>query len=151
MKIEKLLSVLENQKKDLQALLQTMEKKQEALVTRNTTALEEIIRQEEKLLLKVQNNEEKRLDSIIEIYKQLNLSNNDFKISNLLTVLEGKTDAGQIKMLKAYNNSIKGFITEIMKLNKQNMFLIQHTRQFVSETISAILDTTTKSLIDKKG
>ncbi len=151
MKIEKLLTVLENQKKDLQSLLEAIRKKQEALVSRNTTALEDIIKQEEKLLLKIQNNEEKRLDSIIEIYKNLNISNDNFKLSKLISVLEGKTDEKQLKTLRGLNHTIKGYISEIMKLNRQNMFLIQHTRQFVSETISAILNTTTKSLIDKKG
>ncbi len=151
MKIDKILTVLETQKKDLQSLLEVMKKKQEALVSRNNSALEEIIKQEEKLLLKIQTNEEKRLDSIIEIYQKLNLSNNDFKISNLLSVLKGRADEKQLKTLQTFNNTIKGYISEIMKLNKQNMFLIQHTRQFVSETISAILNTTTKSLIDKKG
>ncbi len=151
MKIEKLLAVLENQKKDLQSLLEAIRKKQEALVSRNTTALEDIIKQEEKLLLKIQNNEEKRLDSIIEIYKNLNISNDNFKLSKLISVLEGKTDEKQLKTLRGLNHTIKGYISEIMKLNRQNMFLIQHTRQFVSETISAILNTTTKSLIDKKG
>ncbi len=151
MKIEKLLTVLENQKKDLQSLLEVIRKKQEALVSRNTSVLEDVIKQEEKLLLKVQTNEEKRLDTIINIYKELNLSNKNFKIANLISVLEGKADENQLKILRGLNHTIKGYISEIMKLNKQNMFLIQHTRQFVSETISAILNTTTKSLIDKKG
>ncbi|GBD90561.1 flgN protein [bacterium BMS3Abin04] len=151
MKVNKLTIVLNEQQNNLSMLLEIIKNKQKALVERDDDSIKLSVKREEKILLKIQSLEEKRISAIETVYTENNLSIEDYRITTLLQSLNSSLDKKTIEVLSDYKLNIKNLILEIMKLNQQNMFLIQHTRQFFSETINAILSSTKRSLIDRKG
>lgn len=151
MKANKLTIVLNEQQNNLSMLLEIIKNKQKALVERDDDSIKQSVKREEKIILKIQSLEEKRISAIETIYSENNLSVEDYRITAFLQNLNSSLDEKTIEELTNYKLNIKNLILEIMKLNQQNMFLIQHTRQFFSETINAILSSTKKSLIDRKG
>lgn len=151
MKADKLITVLKELQNNLSMLLEIIKNKQKSLVERDDDSIKQSVKREEKVLLKIQSLEEKRIRAVETIYSENNLNIEDHKISTLLENLKSGLDENSIEALVDYKLNIKNLIFEIMKLNQQNMFLIQHTRQFFSETINAILSSTKKSLLDRKG
>ncbi len=150
MKLERLTEILLKQKENLKAMLTAIKEKQTALVNRDNQALENSIKKEEKLLINIQSVEHERL-LLMDDFNSDKYQLTDNKISTLLNVFKEKIKQETYIKLQNLDASIKNYITEIIRVNKQNMLLIQQRRQFISDTINAVLSSTNKSLIDRKG
>ena len=55
-----------------------------------------------------------------------------------------------IAEIKRIHSELKILVADLMKFNKQNIYLINHSRQFVNETMAAIISSPEKSILDKK-
>ncbi|MFH1194314.1 MAG: flagellar protein FlgN [bacterium] len=150
MEIQNLFDLLSKLGDSLNRLLGLVKEKQRALVGNDRVALEKCIKSEEQILVMIQGVEEERLKMIHSINAELGGKNRVTKISSIAEMLKGKIAPEKLKQLTATEKKIKSDIAEIMSLNKQNLFLIQHSRSFISETINTLLSSRKRSILDRK-
>ena len=150
MSVTKLIDLLIKQRDNLRNLLENARKKQQALVSSNRDLLDECIKDEQKLILAVQNAETGRLETIKKINLEQGFDENEFRLAkltaNLGDVLTYEAKEAIIKSERA----IRIFIDEITQTNSQNMFLIQHSKQFIDSTLKAVFGGNKKSILDRK-
>lgn len=151
MNIEKLIAVLEKQNINLEKLLQSVLEKQIALVNCSNENIKESVSKEEKLLLSIQLTEETRLKLMEEIFTEFNISNARYKLEVLLENIKNKIDSNLFKIISSLEISIKKTIKEIQKINQQNLILIQQSRSLINETITAVLNSKNRAIVDRKG
>ncbi|MBI9073187.1 MAG: flagellar export chaperone FlgN [Melioribacteraceae bacterium] len=150
MVLEKLFETLEVEKKNLQKLKSVAERKQVILVSSDREKLEECTLEEERYILNVRKDEALRIKIIHEFYLQLGLKRNSPKLSLLANCLKGKVEETVITLLSSYEKDIKSLVLEISMLNHRNLFLIQHSRNFITETINILLKNKKKALLDRR-
>ena len=150
MSVTKLIDLLVKQRDNLKKLLDNARKKQKALVSNNRELLDECIKDEQKLILAVQSAETGRLETIKKINQEQGFEENEFRLarltSNLGDVLTYEAKEAIIKSERA----IRIFIDDITQINSQNMFLIQHSKQFIDATLKAVFGGNKKSILDRK-
>ncbi len=151
MNIEKLITVLEKQNINLEKLLQSVLEKQIALVNCNNSNIKESVSKEEKLLLSIQVTEEARLKLMEELFNEFNIKNVRYKLEVLIENIKNKIDNNIIKIISSLEISIKKTIKEIQKINNQNLVLIQQSRSLINETITILLNSKKRAIVDRKG
>ncbi|KAB2847095.1 MAG: flagellar protein FlgN [Melioribacteraceae bacterium] len=150
MSIPNLIELLLKQRENLKRLLDNARKKQHALVANNRELLDECIKDEQKLILAVQNAENGRLQVIKEINREQGFEENEFRLAKLTANLgEVLTNEAKEAIIKS-ERAIRLFIEEITNTNNQNMFLIQHSKQFIDTTLKAVFGANNKSILDRK-
>ncbi|MBU2492237.1 MAG: flagellar protein FlgN [Bacteroidetes bacterium] len=150
MGISKLIELLLKQKENLKRLLDNARKKQHALVANNRELLDECIKDEQKLILAVQKAESGRIETIKEINREQGFEENEFRLAKLTFNLgEVLTNEAKEAIIKS-ERAIRIFIEEITQTNSQNMFLIQHSKQFIDTTLKAVFGGNNKSILDRK-
>lgn len=151
MSLQKLIEVLDNQEKNLNKLLSVATKKQKTLLDNNNEKLNEAITLEEKQLLKVQTTEEQRLNLMGKLFIDYSISNERYKLSILVAALRGKVSEVILNKIGSYEAVIKNIIEKISKVNTQNILLIEQSRQIINETIKAVVNSSNRSIVDRKG
>lgn len=150
MSIPNLIELLLKQRDNLKRLLDNARKKQKALVANNRELLDECIKDEQRLILAVQNTESGRLEVIKEINREKGFEENEFRLAKLTSNLgEVLTNEAKEAIIKS-ERAIRIFIDEITHTNNQNMFLIQHSKQFIDTTLKAVFGANNKSILDRK-
>ena len=150
MSIPNLIELLLKQRENLKRLLDNARKKQKALVANNRELLDECIKGEQRLILAVQNAESGRLQVIKEINREQGFEENEFRLAKLTANLgEVLTNEAKEAIIKS-ERAIRIFIEEISHTNNQNMFLIQHSKQFIDTTLKAVFGANNKSILDRK-
>ena len=150
MSIPNLIELLLKQRENLKRLLDNARKKQKALVANNRELLDECIKDEQRLILAVQNAESGRLEVIKDINREQGLDENEFRLAKLTSNLgEVLTHDAKEAIIKS-ERAIRIFIDEITHTNNQNMFLIQHSKQFIDATLKAVFGANNKSILDRK-
>lgn len=149
MEIKELLNLLKLQKNNLSLFLSSAQQKQRALISFNYEDLQQAIEGEEKMLSAIQETEKKRLAFLSAFYKEQSLSNNTFKIAELVGHLGENVDRKIILGLEILEKEIKKLVSAIMTINQQNQYLIENSRAFIRETINSIMNAK-KTLLDKK-
>ncbi len=150
MESENLITVLRRERKILNELKSIATKKQIALVSNNREHLDECIKSEERMLPLIQKMENERLSAINEMYIDAGKSRKDYHLETVIEEFAELLPHEIIVEINTIHSEIKIVVEDLMKLNKQNMYLINHSRQFLNETISAILSSSEKSILDKK-
>jgi len=151
MNIQKLLSVLAKQEKNLKNLLKIGSDKKEILISSNYEKLNEIITAEEQNLLSIQLTEEDRLNLMHILFLDYNIDNERYKLEILVKSLEGKVEPKVLLQITESEKRIKNTIKEITRINQLNMVLIQQSRSLINDTIQAVINTSSKSIVDRKG
>ncbi len=150
MEIEKLLAVLLKEKQVLTELKGIANSKQVSLVDNNREHLNQCIREEEKMLPLIQKMENERLLVIDEFYNNYGKERVDYHLETLIEVFAEILPEEFVTGILAIQAEMKVLVTDLMKLNKQNMYLINHSRQYLNETMAAIMNSSEKSILDKK-
>ncbi len=151
MNIQKLLTVLEKQEKNIKNLLQIGSDKKETLINSDYTKLNEIVALEEHCLLSIQLTEEARLSIMHNLFLEFNIDNNRYKLEILLQNLKGKVDIQTMSKISNLEIAIKKSIKEVTSINSLNMMLIQQSKNLVNETINAVVNSNSRSILDRKG
>lgn len=151
MSLKKLIDVLDNQEKNLNKLLSVAAKKQKTLLDNNNEKLNEAITLEEKQLLKVQTTEEMRLSIMGKLFTEYSINNERYKLSILVEELSGKVSEVILNKIGSYEEVIKNIIEKISKVNTQNILLIDQSRQIINETIKAVVNSSNRAIVDRKG
>ena len=151
MKIKELIEILKEQKSNLNSLLEIVKEKQEILITNKLKQLPDYIALEEKKLLTIQITEEKRLRVMQELFTEYNIKSERFKIEILIDALKQTVPGNLLVELKNKETEMKTLIKEVTKINQQNLLLVQQSSQIISETVKAVIETSNRSIIDRKG
>lgn len=151
MKIQKLIAVLAKQEINLNNLLQIGIDKKEALVNNKSEVLNEVVASEEQTLLFIQIAEEKRLNLMQDLFSEYNIDNERYKIEILVENLKDKVEPKILQDITNYEQGIKKIIGDITRINQLNMVLIQQSRSLINDTIQAVINSSSKSILDRKG
>ncbi|NOX18804.1 MAG: flagellar protein FlgN [Chlorobi bacterium] len=147
---EQLAGILKDEKNLLSSILKTAEKKQTALVSNNRDALDATIKEEEKYLPRLRELEILRIKAIQTIYLSTGKKTDDYTIGTLLAEFDENLSDDEKNNLASKQKAIRDLINTVTKLNDQNLYLINHSRRFINETINAIINSSERSILDKK-
>ncbi|MAT57505.1 MAG: hypothetical protein CMF23_05985 [Ignavibacteriae bacterium] len=150
MDLKELYSSLQKHEKNLNELLETVQKKQIALISMSHQGIEDSIQQEEKLLIRVKEIEKERQSALDNLTLTYNTKFNSTKLSDVVEKLKNLVSEDELKSLSKFENKIKNLAEMISDVNNQNMFLIQHSKRFINETINTLLSNNKKSIVDRK-
>lgn len=134
----------------LQSMLDTSVMKQTALVANNRDKLDECTRKEEALLPQIKSAETARLHEFVDIRSKFNITITSNKLDEFIECLEDEISEEEIIKLTELQLNIKSIVSDLSKLNQQNMYLINHSRKFLNDTINTIINKSEKSIIDRK-
>jgi hypothetical protein len=147
---KELLLVLEKLRLNLEELLKNAKLKQKALIKMNDEQLVKSINDEERLIKAVKIAEAERLKKMEEIYKKNGIDENDYKLSVFIKRFKSQLDEKSLKLLTNYEKILKKITIEAMNVNKQNLFLIDHSRKFITTLMGIVYQDKNRSLFDKK-
>jgi hypothetical protein len=149
MKTNELVTVLKEQEESLKQFLICSLNKQKAIVQNDIEKLHNSLNNEEKILSQIEKNG-KKISSVIEkLAKDYGLELEAVSLSEFLNSVNNKT-AINIKVINLLGNSIKNLISKSSKINEQNKILIDHSRNFLRETIAVLIGLSKRPLLDKK-
>ncbi|MCB9248030.1 MAG: hypothetical protein H6613_05560 [Ignavibacteriales bacterium] len=131
--------------------MQSVLEKQTALVNGKSDLIKESVSKEEKILLAVQLSEETRLKVMEDLFVEFKIENKRYKLEVLVENLTGKINKNILENISLSERRIKVTIREIQKINHQNMVLIQQSRSIINDTITAVLNSKHRSIVDRKG
>lgn len=151
MNLQDLIKILKKQENNLNNLHRVVLDKQNFLVSGDDNSLANLIIKEEKLLLNIQLTEESRLKIMQKLFEEYEIKNERFKLKILVKGLENKVNTKILNGILSVERKIKNIITEIKKINNQNMVLIQQSRNLLNETIHAVINASNRSIVDRKG
>jgi len=151
MNLQKLITVLKKQQNNLDELHKTALEKQRALVNNDNDALNNSVLKEEKNLLSVQVTEENRLEIMQKLFEEFKIDNERYKLEILIEGMTGKVSQKILNGITSLEKKLKHSIKEVTKINNQNMLLIQQSRNLINETIQAVINSSNKSIVDRKG
>jgi hypothetical protein len=149
MKSNELISVLKEQEDSLKQFLVCSLNKQKAIVQNDIEKLHNSLNNEEKILSQIENNG-KKISSIIEkLAEDYGFKMNTVSLSEFLNSVDNKTEIN-FKVISLLRNSIKDLVGKSSRINEQNKILIDHSRNFLRETIAVLIGLSKRPLLDKK-
>jgi hypothetical protein len=151
MNLQKLISVLTKQELNLKKLIEIISDKKECLVNNKYEKLNEVIAQEEHCLLSIQLTEESRLEVMQHLFSEFNIDNKRYKLEILVNKLNGIIGPEVLDQITESEKRIKNSIEEINRINHLNLVLIQQSRNLINDTIKAVINTSKRSILDRKA
>jgi hypothetical protein len=151
MELQKLISVLAKQELNLKKLIKIISDKKECLVNNKYEKLNEVISQEEHCLLSIQITEESRLEVMQHLFSEFNIDNKRYKLEILVNKLSGIIGTEVLDQITESEKRIKNSIEEINRINHLNLVLIQQSRNLINDTIKAVINTSKRSILDRKA
>ena len=149
MKTNNLINALKEQEESLKLFLECSISKQKAIVKNDIEALHNSLTREEKILSQIDNNG-KRITSVLEILSlEYGLKPAPVSLSEFLNSVVNNSEIN-VKVINLLRNSIKDLIGRSSKINEQNKILIDHSRNFLRETIGVLIGLSKRPLLDRK-
>lgn len=148
MNLKQLNNALEVQLENLHNYLDAVERQQKALITINFNELEKSISDQEISLKLISESEMKTEETIKMFITNYKLQVDEPALKNLLERLRNvKND--DVKDLFSKQTEIRDIVQSILRLNSQNRILIDHSRNFIKETVAALVNNK-KAIFDRK-
>ena len=151
MNLSKLISIISAQELNLKKLLEIINEKKECLVNNKYERLNEVVAHEEHTLLSIQISEENRLEKMQDLFTEYGIDNERYKLEILVENLTGKVDLKILNNITEGEKRIKNTIEEINRVNHLNLVLIQQSRTLINDTIKAVINTSKRSILDRKA
>jgi hypothetical protein len=151
MKINDLLSSLKNNRENLASFLKVIEEQKKSLIENDNKLLEEAIIKEEKLLNLISTQQNKIIILLKDLSDELHLSiegNKLPKLNDIILAVE-KDNGNEARELSRIHIAIKELVKNINTAMKRNKILIDHSRNFIKETISALTNPS-HPILDRK-
>ena len=149
MKANELVTALKEQEEILKQFLECSLNKQKAIVQNDIESLHNSLNNEEKILSQIENNGKKISSVISKLAKDYGLELEAVSLSEFLSSVQNKSEIN-VKVINLLRNSIKDLISKSSKINEQNKILIDHSRNFLRETIAVLIGLSKRPLLDKK-
>jgi SMC interacting uncharacterized protein involved in chromosome segregation len=150
MEMKDLFSSLKDQHEFLQTFLDTIILQQKAIITNDIIGLEETIKTEGALLLNVDHYEKQMADIIKQLSEKYSVDSSSNKLTDFINALKGKNEFNPNSIAKLHS-SLKKLVSQIVKINDQNRMLIEQARNFVKETVSALVINNQSPIFDRKA
>lgn len=128
--ISELYSTLENLDEKLKELLNVVQEKKQALLMRNSKALDICIKKEESLLLNINTIERQRTE-IIKKISGIEFLPADFNVDEFYSEIEASVPEKVYESINLLRKNIKEKAKAIREVNKNNMALIETSREFI--------------------
>lgn len=153
MDIEKLESVFSEQENNLNNLIDTALRKRNAVIQNNRDDLERINHAEEILLNDLRTKENERVDLLKRMMQ--GPENNVQKISGnlmeqFMVKFRGSMQEEEYDKLSLTRERVKEKVDKLTNINKQNTLLIEQANHILKHTLSIILKSQKKPLLDRK-
>jgi len=150
MEMKDLFSSLKEQHEFLQTFLDTIVLQQKAIINNDIRGLEETIKTEGALLINVDIYEKKMAEIIKQLSEKYSINTSSNKLIDFVNALKGKREFNPNNIVKLHS-SLKKLVSQIMKINDQNRMLIDQARNFVKETVSALISENQSAIFDRKA
>ncbi len=147
--MNELLNSLTEQQSNLQEFLEVVQKQQRALIENNLTSLEESIVLEEKVLQKIEASEKTREDIMKNLSSAYSIKLKSLSVRDFLKQI-GNAHHPLVQQISELSDELKDAITQITKVNYQNKQLINHSRNFIKETVNLVFGNNGNQLLDKR-
>lgn len=147
--INRLIEILKKQDENLRNYYKALLEVQEASVKSDVELLEKAIQHQEQVLTDIRISEKQRLELFEKLQKQY-LKVEFTKMSELIELLQGRVPDDKLDEIVKLNESIKQNIIEVQQLSETNKFLINHSRNFIKEILTSILEDKNSHLLDRK-
>lgn len=149
MKTNELINTLKEQEESLRQFLECSISKQKAIVKNDIESLHNSLNREEKILSQIDNNG-KKITSVLEnLSHEYGLEPGPISLSEFLNSVVDNSEIN-VKVINLLRNSIKDLIGRSSKINEQNKILIDHSRNFLRETIAVLIGLSKRPLLDRK-
>jgi hypothetical protein len=146
-KLKELESILQKSSDDLNAYLESLQMQQNALIKSNSNELEKSLLIQEKMLNSISENQNTTAFLMETIIKESKL---EPKKSGFIGFLECiKHSKNEYIVLYELREKISGMIKKIIETNNKNKILLDHSRNFIKEVVSALTNQG-KPVIDRK-
>jgi FlgN protein len=149
MKTNELIKTLKDQEENIKQFLKCSINKQKAIVQNDINSLHNSLNREENILSQIEMTGKKISIVIENLAKEYGLELEAISLSEFLNAVTDKTEIN-VKIISALRNSIKDLISKSSKINDQNKILIDHSRNFLRETIAVLIGLNKRPLLDRK-
>jgi 3-methyladenine DNA glycosylase Tag len=150
MKTNQLIAALKEQEESLKQFLECSINKQKAIVQNDIESLHKSLNNEEKILSQIENNGKKISSVIGNLAGDYGLELESVSLSEFLNSVTNKSEIN-VKVINLLRNSIKDLIGKSSRINEQNKILIDHSRNFLRETIAVLIGLSKRPLLDRKA
>jgi 3-methyladenine DNA glycosylase Tag len=150
MKTNQLIAALKEQEESLKQFLECSINKQKAIVQNDIESLHKSLNNEEKILSQIENNGKKISSVIGNLARDYGLELESVSLSEFLNSVTNKSEIN-VKVINLLRNSIKDLIGKSSRINEQNKILIDHSRNFLRETIAVLIGLSKRPLLDRKA
>jgi SMC interacting uncharacterized protein involved in chromosome segregation len=89
-------------------------------------------------------------DIIKQLSEKYSIDTPSNKLTDFVNVLKGKREFNPNNIVKLHS-SLQKLVSQIVKINDQNRMLIDQARNFVKETVSALVNNNQSPIFDRKG
>jgi flagellar biosynthesis/type III secretory pathway chaperone len=149
METKKLFELLVNQLHNLHSLKEVMIEQQKAIVKNVISEVEKAVEEEERILNRIRNNERDRINEIVSLAGKEGISLETPSVNEFLKIMKTNNDPNYETIFKVRNQIIL-LAYEINNLNQQNSYLIEHSRKFIKDTITALYGANQHKIFDRK-
>lgn len=150
MEIKEILDAYTMQIENMKKLIGIVIEKKQVLVSAKHNLFDDVLRREELVVSQIQYSEKRRITLINTLLQSIFPGSNGRNHGRLSSMLAGKIDSQNLKKLQIHESELKKAIITINEINSQNLFLLQHVRNFIHETISNLLGGRKQILVDRK-
>ncbi len=149
MKIEKLIKSLEEQERNLKSFLECIMDKQKSIISNDIEGLEHSLLIESQLLNAMEEQSKKISNVIGDLAKEYSVNLTENSVSEFLNSVNLNADTN-VKVIRLLQNSVRDLISKASRVSSQNKVLIEHSRNFIKETINSLAALTNNQLLDKR-
>lgn len=146
--IKNYINLLSEQIQNLKVLKDNLLQIQTVVIDYQISELDLLLPGFESSLKKISELEEQRLKLLKKIREKYSIDNDELKTS-LSILLKNYLSENELKELQSKEDELKLSIKNIQELNFKNLFLINHSRQFLKDLVSTLLSNH-KSILDRK-
>ena len=150
MEMKDLFNSLKEQHEFLQTFLDTIVLQQKAIINNDIRGLEETIKTESALLINIDRYEKQMSEIVGELSDKYPINASSNKLTDFVNALQGKREFNPKDIVKLHS-SLKKLVSQIKKINDQNRMLIEQARNFVKETVSALIIENRSPIFDRKA
>ncbi len=150
MDIRNILVLYTQQLTFLRQLLENAKDKRTALIATRHEQFELTMHKEEKLLSLVQETEKQRSNVIAEFLRTHFPDLNARTKVKLSKMVAGKIPPAELAKLEGLELSLRNIIGELTEENSNNLFLLQHMRNFYADTMQALMGKSLTAIVDRK-
>ncbi len=149
MELTDLFRCLKEQHQVLREYLDTLLVHQKAIINGNLVGMEQMIRKEGSLLFNIGSFETERYEIIQQLAEKYSINIKSNKLSDLIREAKEK-GLFDTTGLASLRDSLQKLISEIIKVNTQNKFLIDQARSFIKDVIAAFTKSNNSVLVDRR-